>query len=207
MHGQRSAIFLRDDWACKFEEEGCQRNLYQRVTSVQVGKFHLISCYQPVWNTNENEMTTYRENLAECMLNVSNDKILIMGGDFNAQIGKAEERQATNSCGEYGIGRTTAAGRDLINWMEGNGLCWINSFFRESKRVTWFNRANKTWHELDGFICESRKRSRIVGGMKTIQDTCFENLSDHKPKLMTLSINIHKHIKTLLRLSRLEKFN
>ena len=45
------------------------------------------------------------------------------GGDFSAQVGSRELRVETETCGRFGIGKVTLAGRDLISWMEINGLC------------------------------------------------------------------------------------
>ena len=32
----------------------------------------------------------------------------------------------TDTCKRYGLGRTNAAGEDLIHWTEINDLCWVN---------------------------------------------------------------------------------
>ena len=97
-------------------------------------KCRLVACYQLVWGKNEDEMRKYRET--EQLILKRSDEWLIIGGDFNSQVGGKVSRAGTDTCGRYGLGRTNAAGEDLIHRMEINNICWVNSFFDHPYRGT-----------------------------------------------------------------------
>ena len=183
IYGNKVAIFLRDDWADDWEKQGCQRWVSERVVAVKVKKHRLVACYQPICGKHEEDMRKYRENLEEQLALKRRNEWLIIGGDFNAQVGSRELRVETETCGRFGIGKMNDAGRDLISWMEINGLCWINSYFDHPDRGTWYNKRNNSWHEIDGFIGTKDERIKRVRRIAT--DSEF-TLSDHKPKTMTI---------------------
>ena len=93
--------------------------------------------------------------------------------------------------GRYGFRRTNPQVEDL-DWLTEHGLCRINSFIYVKKRGTWFNRANKTWHEIDGFITREEDRHRA----KALKIKSNEMLSDHKIVRMTLKM---KHLDIQMR--------
>ena len=55
---------------------------------------------------------------------------------------------------------------------------------------TWFNRGNKTWYEIDGFIAREEDRHRIV---KALEIKSNEMLSDHKIVEMKLKTKTPRH--------------
>ena len=57
------------------------------------------------------------------------------------------------------------------------------------KRGTWFNRGNKTWYEIDGFIKREEDRYRIV---KALKIKINEMLSDHRIVEMKLEMKTPK---------------
>ena len=120
-------------------------------------------------------------------------KVIVIGGggDINAQIGRnigAYDKSTT--VGRYGFRRTNPPGEDIIDWLTEQGLCWVNSFFQVKKRGTWFNRANKAWYELDGFITKEEDRHRTVKALKIKSN---EMLSDHKIVEMKLKMKTPRH--------------
>ena len=120
-------------------------------------------------------------------------KVIVIGGggDINAQIGRnigAYDKSTT--VGRNGFRRTNPQGEDIIDWLTEQGLCWVNSFFQVKKRGTLFNRANKAWYELDGFITKEEDRHRIVKALKIKSN---EMLSDHKIVEMKLKMKTPRH--------------
>ena len=81
-------------------------------------------------------MREYRRAL-EIQLAVGGRERLVIGGDFNANVGRGNARRGV--CGKYGVGRMNEAGRDLIEWCEENELAYVNSFMRHARRGTWFH--------------------------------------------------------------------
>ena len=106
---------------------------------------------------------------------------LVIGGDFNANIGSNRERRGV--CGKFGIGPGSVAGEDLVNWCEEQGLAWVNSFVAHRKRGTWFSNVYRRWYELDGFIVKGTDRHRLVRKLGTVRENTF---SDHKPKKLVI---------------------
>ena len=115
MYGRKTAIFLRDDWAEDWKKQGCQEWISDRVVAVKVGQHRLVACYQPIWGKNEGEMRKYREDLEEQLILKRRNEWLIIGGDFNSQVGWRDSGVETDTCGRYGLGKTNAAGEDLIH--------------------------------------------------------------------------------------------
>ena len=50
-------------------------------------------------------------------------------------------------CGDFGVGSMNDARRDLIEYLEVNGLAYVNSFVRHAERGSWFNRVYGRWYE------------------------------------------------------------
>ena len=184
IYGRKTAIFLRDDWAEDWEKQGCHKWISDRVVAAKVGRHKLVACYQPIWEKNEDEMRKYTEDLEEQMILKRIDEWPIIGGDFNSQVGGRDSRVETDTCGKYGLGRTNAAGEDLIHWVEINNLRWVNSFFVHPDRGTWDNKRYKTWHEIDGFNTTRQERIKLITNVRA--DSEF-SLSNHKPKTMTIA--------------------
>ena len=92
--------------------------------------------------------------------------------------------------GRYGFRRINPQGEDQIEWLTEHGLCWVNSFFYMKKRGTWFNRGNKAWYEIDGFITREEDRHRIV---KAVKIKSSEMLSDHKIVEMKIRMRTRRY--------------
>ena len=48
VHGEKSGIFLRDECAVEWSEQGCKRQWGKRSTAVDVNGVRFLSTYQPV---------------------------------------------------------------------------------------------------------------------------------------------------------------
>ena len=155
----------------------------ERVMAVKAKQHRIVTCYQLIWGKHENGTRGYRENLEEQMALKRWNEWLIIAGEFNAQVVNREMRMETETCGRFGIRKINAAGRDLISWMEINGLCLINSYFDHPGRGTWDDERSNSKYENDGFIGQKDERLKMVRRIAT--DSEF-TLSDHKPKTMTI---------------------
>ena len=87
IYGRKTAIFLRDDWGEEWEKQGCLKWISDRVVAVTVGKHRFVACYPHIWGKNEGEMRKYREDLEEQLMLKGRNEWLIIGGDFNSQLG------------------------------------------------------------------------------------------------------------------------
>jgi len=178
VHGRRAGVVLRRGALQEWIEGGQKKWFEERVTAVVLGGLRLVSVYQPIWGGDAEEFERYRRDV-EGQIAMGTGECLIIGGDFNANVGKGNNREGV--CGKYGLGSCNEAGRDLLDWCEENGLVYVNSYMRHRRRGTWFNRFYGRWYELDGFIVRRGERHRLVRRMHVVEE---RTLSDHKPKRM-----------------------
>ena len=140
IHGKKVGLVLFGEVAEIWKREGCRRLIGNRVVKVEIKKKTFVACYQPVWGHWPEEMQEYRNQLEEIVHRSKREDMLIIGGDFNSNVGKRNNRSRDlPSCGIYGLGKMNDAGEDLIEWTYQNSLCYINSFFEHRHRGTWFN--------------------------------------------------------------------
>ena len=62
---------------------------------MSVGGVRLVVVYQPVWMTDEVGL--------ESQLRMSRNERLLIGGDWNANVGRGSVRNGV--CGEFGVGK------------------------------------------------------------------------------------------------------
>ena len=149
VHSQLSGIFLRGEWAVRWQEEGCLKEYGNRNTSVTVGGVKLVSTYQSLWNGDLEEFRMYREEL-QWMIHTPTK--LVVGGDFNSSVGDLSGGERNETAGPYWLGRTNDAANDQMNWCLRNNLQCANSFFRHRYQGTWKPTVTGAWHEIDGFL-------------------------------------------------------
>ena len=186
VHGKKSGVLLQKGALEAWINEGQKKWMSERVTAVVFAGMRVVSAYQPVWGSDDTGMRDYRREL-EIQVAMGGQERLLIGGDFNANVGKRYERQGV--CGKYGVGRVNEAGRDLIDWCEEQGLAYVNSFMRHERRGTWFHPRYGRWYELDGFLVRKRERHNMVERMRTRSEW---GLSDHRPKLIRLRKAVKK---------------
>ena len=178
VHGRKSGVLLRGGALEAWISEGQSKWVSERVTAVVFAGMRVVSAYQPIWGSDEEGMREYRRAL-EIQVALGDRERLIIGGDFNANVGRRNERQGV--CGQFGVGRMNEAGRDLIDWCEEQGLAYVNSFMKHERRGTWFHTRYGRWYELDGFVVRKGERHGMVERMRTLSEW---GLSDHRPKLL-----------------------
>ena len=130
VHGRKSGVLLRGGALEAWISEGQSKWVSERVTAVVFAGMRVVSAYQPIWGSDEEGMREYRRAL-EIQVALGDRERLIIGGDFNANVGRRNERQGV--CGQFGVGRMNEAGRDLIDWCEEQGLAYVNSFMKHER--------------------------------------------------------------------------
>ena len=178
VHGMKSGVLLRGEALESWVRGGQSKWMGERVTAVVCEGMRVVSVYQPVWGTNEDSMNEYRRDI-EIQMALEGRERLVIGGDFNSNVGRGYERSGV--CGRFGVGRVNEAGADLIDWCEEHELAYVNSFMKHRRRGTWFNLRYARWYELDGFIVRKKDRVGMVERMRTMSEW---GLSDHRPKIM-----------------------
>ena len=137
--------------------------------------------YQPLWNNRREEIQEYRHDLENTIASSREEKLLVIGGDHNSQIGAGPTGGEVR--GRWGHAtRANETGEDLLGWCSENGLAYANSCSpHKHLNGTWYNRALRRRYELDGFLVRSKQRHGLVKKIKIDE----HSRSDHKPVIST----------------------
>ena len=177
IHSQKCGVLLLGDLLEEWIASGQQKSFSERVTAVQIGRLRLIATYQPLWSKRPEEIEKFRKDLVNELARTPKESVPILGGDWNAQVGRGSQRPGIS--GKYGLKTdTNEAGESLLDWCEEHQLQHVNSYFPIRSRGTWFNQMHRRWYELDGFLMRASDRHQMVRRVATAQDMA---LSDHKP--------------------------
>lgn len=89
----------------------------------------LICCYAPT-NVKKNAAATelFYQQLQQTLDNTDNNDQVILGGDWNAQVG-ADHRSLPSVMGHFGIGNLNSNGQKLLKYVNINNLMITNTFF------------------------------------------------------------------------------
>ena len=183
IHSVRAGIILRGSCLARWIREGQKAWYYDRVVAVTIGRMRLVSAYQPIWGSDGEALERFRRDL-ESQLGMGRREKLVIGGDFNANVGR-NRRGRDGVYGKFGLGEMNEAGRDWMEWCGTNGLAYVNSYMRHGRRGTWQHPRSGRWYELDGFIVRKEERQRLVRKMKTMS---MNELSDHTAKSMIVRV-------------------
>ena len=53
---------------------------------------------------------------------------------------------------KYELGRVIGARRDLVEWCDGVGFAYPNSYVSHKEKGTWFHMRFTRWHDMDWFL-------------------------------------------------------
>ena len=183
IHSEKCGVLLTGEALTAWIQEGQWKSYNERTVAIETHGIRIISTYQPLWSNGQEGVDRYRYSLTDEIARTPNDKILVIGGDHNAHIGR-ERTGDTN--GRYGLCTpTTEAGEDLLDWCGVNDLQWVNSYYNVRKRGTWFNKSHRNWYELDGFLMRRGERHQVARRLEIVNEF---TLSDHKPVTLHLRI-------------------
>ena len=182
VHSKTTGIAIQGKALRSWVQNGQRVEHGERTTTIIREQMRVISGYQPLGSNGEERIEDFRRELENHLAKTKKKEMLIIGGDFNAQIGR--DSRDGEVCGPFGLRKATnEAGRDLLDWCGSEYLVYANSFCGHRKRGTWFNRPHRRWYGLDGFLLRRDQRHSMVKKMRTIHDMA---ISDHNPKEMTI---------------------
>ena len=134
------------------------------------------------------------EDLHETVRNASIRRILLVGGDFNAEVFALEGQEPSRVLGTHvKHARQTAQGTRLLDHCQDDGLRVAETFTAQADKTTWYKPYHGTWHAIDHALmrwCDSRLHARTIvihdevatrGGIRA-----WGNYSDHRPLETTL---------------------
>ena len=187
VHSRRTGVLLSPPLARQWRQEGSRSHHAPLGSRVFVGHFCLYAVYAPHSGLPA-ERESFLDTLAVDIRQVPASSKLVLGGDFNADLGAnagMPDEGVLDVAGErvrgpFGIGRGTAAGPRLEAWAQELGLCFWATFFRQRRRGTWQHHRTHAWYELDFFLGRVAERSTMVKNVRTISE---ELRTDHLPKV------------------------
>ncbi|CAE7713008.1 unnamed protein product [Symbiodinium sp. CCMP2592] len=142
-------------WSCalltdlRFPEDGFRE--------VMVGGwkpgFLLVPVYAPlVSKTTLEEREAFREQLSLILDHSSSRRRLVVGGDFNGEVGPTKDSSWRHVLGPYGDDRRTRGGEELLQFCEQEHLVVAGSFTPQRQKATWYHCRFGTAHTLDHFL-------------------------------------------------------
>ncbi len=142
----------------------------------------VISAYAPTLDYPAHEKDNFYSELQSAVDTVPARDVLIVGGDFNAQLG-AEQPSHWNGClGEFALKRdnyfTTDLGTRLLDFCSANDLVLRNTFF-DHKRIhlaTWTGPGDRHSNQID-FMIIRRAQARLMSNCRVHRGAELE--TDH----------------------------
>ena len=131
--------------------------------------FLFVPVYAPLAHkTTLEEREKFRELLSKVCDFSSSRCRLVLGGDFNAEVGATRDRKWRHVLGPFGDNRRTRGGEELLDYCAEEGLVVAGTYTRQSCKATWFHFRWGTAHTLDHFLVR-RSDLRWVASVKTIR--------------------------------------
>jgi len=149
----------------------------------------LVSVYAPNSSHTEEDWEEFYEDVDRCMDKADEDDIIVVGGDFNAQMGVQDKNMNDKVCGRYGIRKQTKNGRVTRNWAAMHNLASMASFFRRKRNYgTWKSMNGKSAYTLDHIMIDNKNKKlvRDCGVKASIVR------SDHKGVMMKLNMKVNR---------------
>ena len=116
----------------------------------------IISCYSPTNVSEELEVEQFYMELASLTRQIPKHNMLVIGGDFNAQLGKLNNYKFsyhTNS---------NRNGNMLHNFINENNLICLNTHFQKKVGQLWTHKApNKTLAQLDYVLINKKWKNSV----------------------------------------------
>ncbi|CAJ1384886.1 unnamed protein product, partial [Effrenium voratum] len=125
----------------------------------------LIVCYAPISSARRTDRQEFLRQVTEVKARTPGGDWLIVGGDFNAEIGANQAQHYPTVMGQFGSGSTSRTGPELLEWCQQEGLVIIDSRFQQplAKKYTWWHPSNGTGHVLDHFLMPGSQVKYRVG--------------------------------------------
>jgi hypothetical protein len=171
----------------------------------------VVQCYAPTENAPLDVKETFYEQLTCAVNNVHKKDILILLGDFNAQLG-SNNSELERIMGRHALGTMTENGELFTEFCVMNELMIGGSIFphKKSHKVTWVSPDGATENQID-HICISRKFRRSLEDVSNKRSADIG--SDHHLVVAEIKIKIarvfnrNKHVRKRFDVDKLKEPN
>lgn len=160
-----------------------------RTKKVKVSVIVVYAPNEPLDSITNNESDEFYLELQQVIDRIPKRNMLILLGDFNAQVGTNRERWYP-CIGNQGIGKENGNGNRLLRFCMYNKLVITNTVFRHKKvhKVTWYSRDNKTTNLID-YVIVNRRLASSVKDTRVYRSAVIDSASnDHRLVISKLSL-------------------
>jgi len=201
VYNDKVAIALNKDWGARWRKGGSktERSSDGRSMALDIPPrgwrkgYRLVAVYAPTSKQRVSVAERMRAGVEKLLRGRKPDALLVMGGDWNAQVGAGKDRAWKEVLGPHGDARRTERGETLLGFCEANGLSIANTFCAQKDKTTWTNPYWGTRHAIDHMMVQ-RKGLMMVNKVITLHkevamDQKLEHwglYTDHDPVEMTM---------------------
>lgn len=139
----------------------------------------IIAAYAPISSARNQDITCFYDELSQVKQAVPAGDILLIGGDFNSEVGS--EQVATNpvTLGPWVGPNSSKRGPELLAWCQKEGLTIADTRYQQplNKRYTWWHPTFKTGHILD-HVMTPPNQLKFFDNIKTVHEGRRGNAGD-----------------------------
>ena len=149
----------------------------------------IISCNSPTNVSEETELVTFYDELSSLVRSIPKHKMLVIGGDMNAQIGE-------NGNNKYSLHNTSNRnGQHLTDFMIENRLACLNTNYQKREGKLWtYTYANNTKAQIDYVLINKKWKN---SAMNCEAYSSFEGVStDHRIVTAKIRLSLWKKRQT-----------
>ncbi|XP_039403554.1 uncharacterized protein LOC120409474, partial [Mauremys reevesii] len=153
-------------------------------------KTTIIQCYAPTQQAEEEEKDLFYIRLQEEILKTPCHDILILMGDFNAEVGSNNDEY--EACmGREGVGERNDNGQRFVDLCLENGLVIGGTIFQHKTihKLTWISPDGKTRNQIDHIVINRKWRGSLLD---TRVSRSADVGGDHHRVLSKLQIKLRK---------------
>ena len=175
---------------------GC-RPVSERIITIRLRaspcNITIIQAYAPTSEKEDKEVEDFYEQIQEVIDQTPKKDILIVQGDWNAQVGTEACKTWKGICGKYCNIETNERGLRLLEFASCNDLKLVNTFgpHKASRRWTWHHPDGKHHSQID-YIMVKRRFQSSVNIARTRSFPGADIGSDHDLVMMTFRLRLTK---------------
>ena len=199
----RVSIALNEPWTLAWRNssiqvntdgkgEACRSMLLQIPCHHKLG-ISIVATYAPSTNVTAEEQQTYLDDLEALLTHVKARHILILAGDFNAEIGIRDHH--TQVLGPHGPRKRNLRGQHLIQFCTQQGLVVANTWTPQHHKTTWWHPRFNTPHLLDYFLFAKKHLGNVHRVLTIHPEVAWQALqrdwtpyTDHSPIEMQIKL-------------------
>jgi len=139
----------------------------------------------------DEEMERFYQDLSQAVKQVSKGDMLLVMGDFNANVGRREPSAMSSAVGLYGLGETNEAGEQLEDFCLERDLALANTTFKQHPRwlYTWTSLDGNTRNQIDCISIAQRWKTSLMNCRTYPGADCD---IDHQLLVATLKVRLGK---------------